>query len=214
MALLSVASGLMGCRTNYLPEYMPKMQTALVQVYVDGSPWVSFGGMNNDGPIGLIGSIASASKAADIERRLMTVLRGEDVALGMAQGFQEQLQLSSTLNVVVDPKAEYDSVIEISVGRFGLESATIDTPIYFFVDADVAMVYRPENKLVWEYSTTIRQSLHDKMLISGGIFSIASASMNFSALDALSDDEMRAVLESLAVATGQQLVYQMNRDAR
>jgi len=110
---------------------------------------------------------------------------------------------------VVEEGEEHDSRIEIAVNAFGLEAASMEQQVYYFFDTDVRMVFIPENKLIWEYSTTIHQPIKAVHILGG----LIGTGINLSTLSDLKDEELVAIFGALAQEAGAELADQMRVDS-
>jgi len=204
---------LAGCRTNELPEYAPRIQTAYVATFADGRPTVAFGSSADQGLAGTFADMTALGMSFELQEKLERVLERDALAAVMTQTFRQDLGPSFGWQVVQDRSAAHDSLVEIRVSDFGLTAASMDSPVYFFFDADARIVFMPENKLVWEYSGSIAEPLTPSHLSGFGVFSGVGTAINLDALNKLTDAQLAQVFDRLAADAGATFVAQMREDA-
>ncbi len=204
-----------GCRTNLLPEYMPKVKTAYVVTFANELPSVDIAQQsdNSSSIIRVITDVATVGFSIEMRQRLIKALDGVDLAVALSETFEQQLTPSFGTALVGDINAPHDTEIQITVNDYGLEAASIADPVYYFFNADVRMMYVSENKLIWEYTTTISERLKPVHLTGDGGAALVGTAINFSALKDMTDEQLTTVFDNLARNAGVVIVDQMRYDA-
>jgi len=205
MVLLAMATG---CRTNLLPEYKPKLAHSAVITIAETRPVVSIGSSQHGGAGELFTTAAAIGTTISMQERLEKLLDGEALAISMTDTFEASMVQGLGI-AVVEEGEEHDSRIEIAVNAFGLEAASMEQQVYYFFDTDVRMVFIPENKLIWEYSTTIHQPIKAVHILGG----LIGTGINLSTLSDLKDEELVAIFGALAQEAGAELADQMRVDS-
>ena len=206
IALFSLS--LSACRTNLLPEYLPKVESTHVITYANTYPVVNIGESRQEGAVGQLAGAASFGLTIELQQRLQKVVDVEGVATLVSDSFTQELTPSFGFSYEDEPQ-DADTRIVIDIEAFGFEASSIESPLYYFVEADVSMVYNPENKLIWEYSTTLRQPINENHFFGGAV----GSATNIGAVAGLTDDEIVEVFNDLATYAGAELVHQMRADS-
>ncbi len=113
---------------------------------------------------------------------------------------------------MVEAQERGNTRIDISIQRFGLStSGSAESPLHFVFDARVEMVYLPENRLIWEFTSNVFEPAAPYIYGAGGGF--AQATANLATVGALTDAQLQSTFEALAAEAGRRIAMQMRADS-
>lgn len=221
-ALVAISMLATGCRTNLLPEYADRIDTAHVVSVTPDGPQFSLGGSSSGNMLALATNVASLGIGVELSRKFAEGTTPEEIEAQMSEVFKSELDRSFDWTLAADAKAEHDTRIEVRIVSYGLFADSQMSPVKYRMSIDARMVYRPQSKLIWEYSTTYEEPLTPVDLRVAGdgqpgsdvnqAVGAINTGINLGLLSKLSPEELRMVFMGLARKSGARLVQQIRED--
>lgn len=212
LALLAVVL-LTGCRTNRLPEYKERLQTAQLVTQATGRPLISLNGlMAGQPPGGGMPMVLGLGVSAELYERLLAASTPETLVAHMTEVLYDKLEAEAKLRPV-GPRNPADARLEVEVQDYGLVASNITDGIYFMLQVEARLTHLDDGELIWEYGQTRTYPLrvarfHGGMATSRQI----SAMVTFSQLQALDEEELREVFVIMVEEATDDLLAQMIED--
>ena len=132
------------------------------------------------GTLGTIGSIVNTASSigavavsADQEKRLHKIIDSTVMAQNVALGFDNGFTDATHLQVVPD-STNPDIRIMLNIRSYGIWAESLMSPMNFFVEADLKLVYTPEMKTVYSTGVSIMRE------VSSVLSSVAEANVEVS----------------------------------
>lgn len=220
IALVTSALLATGCRTNLLPEYANRIESAHVVSVTPDGPDISIGSEQHSSILTIAADVAALGVSAELARKFAEGTSPDEVSAQMADVFVTELDRSFDWTVQPDVKADYDTRIDVRITEYGLFAESPSSPALFRMRIEATMFYRPESKLIWEYSTTYTEPLNPIDVRAHGGASpdartaarVVNTGVNLALLNELTPDELRLVFMNLARKAGARLVDQIRKD--
>lgn len=221
-ALVMFAALILSACGPSFSEYMRNVRTSQVNSNIKRSPEVVIGSTDVGGGFGtfglvtsgisLAGDIAASAVSMEQQKRLQTIISPEMLVDQIHNAFSSQFS-GSTGIPVVSYSEHSDIRIVITVPSFGIYASSITSPYNFFMNADVSVVYLPENKRIYDRQVFLERSLGD-LDMYGSIASVAiSGALNLSAFFTLSDPQIVEIFNYLAVELGNTIATYIFEDS-
>ncbi|MFA5623821.1 MAG: hypothetical protein WC966_02030 [Bradymonadales bacterium] len=162
--------------------------------------------------INVASDVAATAVSMEQQKRLQEILSPDDLVMQIHQALTQQL--TRTINIdIVDTTQASDVRINTIVKSYGINASSITSPFYFYVYADVDVIYLPENKRIYRRPVVLQRSLSD-LDMYGSIASAAiSGAMNLSAFFSLSDPQIVEIFNYLAVELGNTIATYIYNDS-
>lgn len=162
-----------------------------------------------------ISGVATTALSSDQGQRLNRLIAPDKVAVSMSEGFNHNFAGMTHLQVVEDT-AHPDLRIKLTVIDYGLYSKSLLSPMQFFVEAEVQVIYAPEMKTIYTNGATISRDASDIVsqmtnAVAGSfnVLQLASGAANLAALLKMSDEEIVAIFDYLSFDSGAAIAHQL-----
>lgn len=157
-----------GCGPSF-KEYvaMSSTYTDAINNHTSVSVTIEPGNVVHEGPgifgtIGAVVNTASAIGGAVVEQqqeaRLQQLIYSEDVSNLVANGFNDGFVQATHLQFV-DPSANPDLRINITVRKYGLWAQSLMSAMNFYVDCDVEVIYTPELRRIYRNNVIVQREV-------------------------------------------------------
>lgn len=126
--------------------------------------------------INSVGAIGAIALSADQQLRLQNVVSPHAMAQNVAMGFDSGFTGSTHLQVV-PPDANPDIRIMLNIDSYGIWAESLTSPMNFFVEAELTVVFTPEMRTVYSSGVSIVREVGSALNAAGQIAAEVSASV-------------------------------------
>lgn len=183
--------------------------------------------------VNLATTIASIAISAEQRERLNRIIDPTTVAIAVSDGFEFGFHNETHLEPV-DINAGPDLMLHIDVYKYGLWAHSLASPMEFFVEANISIIYTPENKRIYSNGVSYMRSAsnvisemanatHMHVYVNGhlshtqyatiqainDVSRLARGAANLSAFLEMTDEEIIMVMDYLAYHTGFGIAYRL-----
>lgn len=137
----------------------------------------------HSGTLGIISSVVNTAGAigalalsADQQLRLQNVVSPHAMAQNVAMGFDSGFTGSTHLQVV-PPDANPDIRIMLNIDSYGIWAESLTSPMNFFVEAELTVVFTPEMRTVYSSGVSIVREVGSALNAAGQIAANVSANV-------------------------------------
>jgi len=210
MALLAACG-----HTNQLAKYDVKGQTAMFRSFASGTAAKSEIRVENPDMGGGFGLLQKAVGSATDDagyRRLQHATNGDSVAAAVSQGVRQAMVDYLTVKPVANGSTESSLIVETEVTDYSLIASSSGTSVNVMAKARV--IDRKSGEVIWENAENHTVKLSDTYFatVAGGAAVPGMSLANTAKLYALSEQQMREVIELGARDVGKEIGYVLGED--
>lgn len=170
--------------------------------------------------VNVAASVGSAVVSTQQEERLQRIISSKEMATQVASGFDNNFTGTTHLQVV-DNSANPDIRIMLRMNKFGIWAESMLSPLNFYVEAEVQIVYTPSLETIYSSGVSIYREAANvfsevanstQIEVHGGGYSamhavsdvsrLVSGAANLTAFFEMTDEEVQAVFDYMAYDAG------------
>lgn len=230
-------SFVLGCGPS-LKEYVGQSQTYFSRISTTASPTVTIEGNNivpqGRSTLGRIGGLINTASAVTsvvlsseqndrIQKIVDPTVLATNVAYGFDSNFAGATHLQSRENAT-----EGDIQIMMTIESYGLWSQSLTSPMNFFLEADIRIVYMPEMKTIYRNGVSLMREAanafskgaealasnttiyrHTRLGTVTNVTALVSGAANLTAFFELTDEDIAGIFDYMAVDAGSYIANEL-----
>lgn len=181
--------------------------------------------------VSVVSGIAASTVSSQQTARLQSISDSREIAQLVTSGFDEGFG-NATNMAYAESRMQPDMRINIMIQNYGLWADSLLSPLHFYVEAQIEMIYMPEMKSVYsngmtlsrEVSNVITELAHTtnsalgfsnysaKGIITNNVTRMVAGAASLKEFFDMSDEEIVAILQLMAYDTGSALAGQLTRN--
>ena len=203
-----------GCGTNYLPEYYPLVETTRLVSSTKAKPVVYIGSsFQVEEPAAFLTDVLTSEVSEDVQKKLSEAASGDELSSTLFNIFSDGLSDRDAIDVVTDPEEEHDARIELTVTEYGIAANSMESQVYYYFRCEAKMFFISENKLVWERQEYYQYPVEALHIYGDDAKTHATnTAINVQALKELTVEQLHGVFTGMATEAGNDLLEQMMTD--
>ncbi len=210
--LLALSLG--ACRTNRLPQYLPRVQRVYTVTLPPASPEVAFGdeggGAGDAAALGDMVGMGLANKArARLRAAVAPDAMAEHIARVLVQGLRDRVGLQS-VNSGDEP---HDLRVELIVRGYGLRAGSTESTARLYAKARARLLFRPGGVLLWDEGASADRPLRQRLADDKEGAVASGPAVTFALAGDVDPEHLAVELHALAQSIGEQLLARLRVDA-